>query len=317
MQKVAFLINGTISKFNTRIKEIKNIFDEQEFETEYFISKKSRHIEDLSREALSKGYEYLIFVGGDGTLNEGINGVMSFYKNGNSSELKNYKFEEVSKIKIGLLPLGSGNDFSKTLKISKDIKQLRENILANKFERIDIGFTHFTDVNKKPASRFYMNITDIGMGGIIAKKVINKNKAFSADYIYIKAIITTLLNYKNSKIRYTSDQETWESNTMSVIFANGQFFGSGLGVSPESNLKDGLLNIVKLGDINVFDYIYYLKDLKKSKKIKHKEVSYSTAKKLKVESLGKEELLIDMDGEFIGYTPLQVECVPLAINFIY
>lgn len=317
MQKVAFIINRTISKFNKRKNEISSIFDSSDFETKYFVSERCRHIEDLAQNALSEGFEYLIFVGGDGTINEGINGLMAFFRNNEEHELDSYDLEQVKKIKIGLLPLGSGNDFAKTIQISKDLNQLKENILANKSKLIDIGFSKFLDENLKPTSRFYINITDVGMGGIIAKKIIDKNNAFNADLIYVKAIFTTLLNYKKNKVKYTSDKETWESNIMSLIFANGRFFGSGLGVSPDASIQDGVLNIIKLGNINVFDYIYHLKDLKKSKHIQHKEVSYSTAKNLKVEAIDGSQLLIDMDGEFVGYAPLEIECLPLAMNFIY
>lgn len=317
MQKVAFIINRTISKFVKRKNEIETVFNSTDFETKFFVSEKCRHIENLAQNALSEGFDYLIFVGGDGTINEGLNGVMSFFKNNENEDLSAYNFEHAKKIKIGLLPYGSGNDFAKTIQVSKDINQLKDKILANKTQLVDIGFAQFLDENKKPSSRFYMNITDVGMGGIIAKKIIDKNNSFNADLIYIKAIFTTLLNYKKNKVKFTSDTETWESNIMSLIFANGRFFGSGLGVSPDASIQDGVLNIIKLGNINVFDYIYHLKDLKKSKHIKHKEVSYSTAKKLKVEAIDGSELLIDMDGEFIGQAPLEIECVPLALNFIY
>ena len=204
MQKVAFIINRTISKFVKRKNEIETVFNSTDFETKFFVSEKCRHIENLAQNALSEGFDYLIFVGGDGTINEGLNGVMSFFKNNENEDLSAYNFEHAKKIKIGLLPYGSGNDFAKTIQISKDINQLKDKILANKTQLVDIGFAQFLDENKKPSSRFYMNITDVGMGGIIANKIIDKNNAFNADLIYIKAIFTTLLNYKkNKKHHYT------------------------------------------------------------------------------------------------------------------
>lgn len=317
MQKVAFIINSTISKFASCKKEIELQFDKNAFEIKFFLSERSRHIESLTQTAIKENFEYIILVGGDGTLNEGVNGVLASCKSGSASELKNYNLAQLKDIKIGILPFGSGNDFAKTLGVTQNISDLKQKIITKKHSLIDIGFAKFLNENKKNASRFYINITDVGMGGVIAQKIINKNNAFNADLIYVKAIFSTLLKYKNTKVRYTSDQETWESNIMSLIFANGRFFGSGLGVSPDASLTDGILNIIKLGNITVFDYIYHLKNIKRSKKIKHKEVSYSMAKKLKVEPIDGKDVMIDMDGEFVGYAPLEIECVPLVLNFIF
>lgn len=316
MQKIAFIINSTISKFASRKKDIEKVFQEELFQISFYLSEKSRHIEELTQTAILDVHDYIIFVGGDGTLNEGVNGVLSYCKNKEKNDLSSYDFEQLKHIKVGILPFGSGNDFAKTIHATKSIQELKEKILIGKSKPIDVAYAQFLNEEKKESSRFYINITDVGMGGVVAKKIINKNNAFSADFIYIKSIFSTLLTHKNSKVRYTSEKETWESDIMSLIFANGRFFGSGLGVSPDASITDGVLNIIKLGNINVLDYIYHLKDLKRSKHIKHPEVTYSTAKKLSVEALDGKELLIDMDGEFVGYAPLKIECLSQVLNMI-
>ena len=98
MQKVAFIINRTISKFVKRKNEIETVFNSTDFETKFFVSEKCRHIENLAQNALSEGFDYLIFVGGDGTINEGLNGVMSFFKNNENEDLSAYNLKKTKKI---------------------------------------------------------------------------------------------------------------------------------------------------------------------------------------------------------------------------
>ena len=317
MFKIAFIINSTIRKKEKLISEIKTHFNDKNFDFNIFYSEKSRHIENLVTESLLQQFKIIVLVGGDGTLNEGINGALHFAQIEHKLQLNDFDLKKLASIKFALIPHGSGNDFAKTIGLSKNVLRLKQLILEEKTKAIDIGYTQFYDENKNATQRFYINICDVGMGGIIAKKIIDKNNSFHPDWIYIKAIFTTLLRYKNTKMLFENEDKKSSFQAMSLIFANGKFFGSGLGISPDASITDGIIQVIKIGDISVWDYIKQLGNLKKSRFIKHNEVNYSQSKKLKVSPADEQDLLIDMDGEFVGYAPLQIECVPQAINFIY
>jgi diacylglycerol kinase family enzyme len=96
--------------------------------------------------------------------------------------------------------------------------------------------------------------------------------------------------------------------------ANGKFFASGLGIAPEAKVDDGLLDWVILCKISVWDYLMNLPKLKKVKKINHPQVSYHQGTKCKIN--GEFPIPIDMDGEFVGFTPLTCRIVPLALTVL-
>jgi diacylglycerol kinase family enzyme len=100
------------------------------------------------------------------------------------------------------------------------------------------------------------------------------------------------------------------------VVANGQFFGSGLGVAPNAKMDDGVFSLVTLGDINMWDYIKNLGKVKKSLPLEHKEIAYHQAQKVTIEPLNSNPMPIDMDGEFVGYCPIRLQCIPGAITFL-
>lgn len=171
--KLAFLINGNASGFEKLKKNIETTF--KEFEPKLFISEKAGHITQLAQTAAARGYESIIICGGDGTLNEGINGIISNFKTGLSDTPDAYDWEKITQLKIGILPAGSGNDFSKTIHVTKEISYLKNLLVQNRSQLIDVGWVSFFKTEQEPSHRFFINITDVGMGGETVLKL-QKNK---------------------------------------------------------------------------------------------------------------------------------------------
>ena len=316
MIKVAFLINKVIKRYHSIVKDI-----EEEFaystECKLFISQKTGHLRTLTQEAIREGFEYLIVVGGDGTMNEVINGLAFNYKINEESGIGSFDWTAIQKVKVGLLPAGLGNDFARYYHLKFDVKFLRFLIEKDKCRKIDMGWTSFIDKNKQEEERFFSNITDVGMGGHTAHHM-DQHKIgwLNSNLNYTKAIISSFITYDKSKIKWTTDRETWQGKVMSLVVANGQYFGSGLAVAPNARMDDGKFEIVTLGNITIMDYLKNLNKVKQGRPIEHKEVSYSEAKEITIESMEGKELPIDMDGDFVGYCPMTLKCVPNAINFL-
>lgn len=316
MKQIAFIVNSTIKKLKPKIKAIQVAFEEKDYKLTFYFSEKSRHIEDLCLQAIEEGKQYFIFVGGDGTLNEGINGLLTSVRVRQDNQLSDYNLPVLKRYRVGVLPFGSGNDFAKTIGQNKDVFSLKQKIENDICRTVDIGYMHYCDENKQPATRFFINISDIGIGGVVTQKIIHKNTALNPDWLYFRAIFTGLMTYKNQKIRFQSETEEWEDKIKSLVFANGRYFGSGMGIAPNAKLDSGHFEIIKMGDISIWDYLKHLQNLRKLRLIQHPKVKYSQAKTLSIEPLGKQNLPIDMDGEFIGYAPISLVCIPQAIWFI-
>ena len=139
--KLAFLINGTANGLDKLKKNIETTF--KEYEPKLFISEKAGHITQLAQSAVSRGYDTIIICGGDGTLNEGVNGVIESFKTGFGDTADAYDWEKIAQIKVGVLPSGSGNDFAKTVHVTKEIEYLKNLISQQRSQLIDIGWVSF------------------------------------------------------------------------------------------------------------------------------------------------------------------------------
>jgi diacylglycerol kinase (ATP) len=246
-------------------------------------------------------------VGGDGTLNEVINGVMNV-----STAVVNLE----TQIHVAVLPKGTGNDFARTMNMPDDLLVLKHCIDKDIFKMVDLGLAYYTDTNKGPVSRYFINITDVGMGGIIAEKTTRYSKWMGAYLTFQRAIISTLISYKKQVMYITADKKKMVGEMLNVVVANGKYFGSGLGIAPEASAHDGRFSIVTIGDISLFHYLILLGQLKNCQVLPHPEVKYMQAEQVMLDA-PSHALPIDMDGEFVGYTPLKICIVPKALKFRY
>ena len=314
MSKIAFLINRLIKNYDAILKDIQNTFAETDYQL--YFSDFSGHLVDLAQKALKDGKNTIITVGGDGTHNEVINGVLAHFKIGNNSEIESYDLENLKKIRLGLYPAGTGNDFSKSINIKPNALQLKNEIANGKSRLLDLGWTSFTDKQNKPTNRFFINITDVGMGGEVARKLENKIPLLNNKTQYAIRIVSTFLTYKKASIQAKSENYDWKGQVMNFIVANGKWFGNGLGVAPDAVLDDGFFEIAILGDIGLLDYLKHLDTVKKGEKVIHPEVNYNRFKEITITSGDGSSVPIDMDGEFVGYAPLTLKNIPQTINFI-
>lgn len=313
--KLAFLINGSARKLEKLTKSIELTF--KEYQPKLFISERPGHITQLASTAVSRGYDHIIICGGDGTLNEGINGIIESFKIGLGNTADAYDWEKIQSIKVGVFPSGSGNDFAKTVLVTKEISYLKNLIEKKRSQLIDIGWVSYFKSDQEPAHRFFINITDVGMGGETVLKLQNsKIPMLGPDINYFWAITSTLATYEKVQIRAQSDDFNWEGKAINFVIANGKYFGNGLGVAPDASVTDGKFEIVVIGDVTMLDYFKNLGTVKKCEKVIHPEVHYFQLDRVTVESMETRKISIDMDGEFIGYAPMTLINLHQKINFI-
>ena len=168
-----------------------------------------------------------------------------------------------------------------------------------------------------PSHRFFINITDVGMGGEAVLKLQKKIPFAGPDLNYFWAITSTLATYEKVQIKATGDNYYWEGKAINFIVANGKYFGNGLGVAPDASVTDGKFEIVVIGDITLLDYFKNLGTVKKCQKVVHPEVHYHQLDKVTIESMETRKISIDMDGEYIGYAPMTLINLSQKINFIF
>lgn len=297
MKSINFIINGS-KKSSAKLNAILDFFSNSPFfsKVEISLTQYPRHAEKIAK-AHSFIFDYLIAVGGDGTLNEVINGV-----------------DLSSKTIVGLLPYGTGNDFSRGQNLKLDGQFLFDLIKNESYKEIYIGIikNNFEDLT---VNRRFINIADIGLGGFVTQKMINqKSKLLSGKLKYAIAILKGIVQYKKSEIVVEGDFN-YRGKVLTLAICNSTHFGYGLCISPKADIQDKRLNITCIGNVSLWDYLKNLRKIKKGELIKHPEIEYSTIQNIKVYHTSI-PIPIEVDGEFIGHTPVEIELHPKKLKFL-
>ena len=301
MKTISFIIHGKLSH-HKMVLGLEEFFKE-DFKVKFFFTKKPQHAIELARNAVVQGTDFLIAVGGDGTLNEVVNGLMQ-----NPEETRKHIF-------LGLIPAGSGNDFARTIGVENDLHELKKYMKEEMALAIDLDLLQYNSIEGKPAQRYFINITDIGIGGIVAQKLHSAPRFFGAGFAYFVSIVRGFLAFKHQEVKLTYDGKEWQGKILSLCMANGAWFGSGMGVAPKANPCDGKMQLTVMGNVTLLDYFKYLPAIKRAEIVQHQEIQYLEAVNCSIESTG-EACSIDMDGDFIGYTPVEMATISGEIRFL-
>ncbi len=299
--QVALIIKGNIKRAATLKGELTAALSDNYKVVDKYTTRSS-HATILTKQAIEEGAEFIIAAGGDGTVNEVVNGIMSV-----SDEQRN-------KVFLGILPLGTGNDFVRTTKISKSVPELAQLIKSKQHKIIDIGECRFANHKKVKINRYFNNIAEVGIGAQVVEIVSKSRKRLGGTMSFIKGVSKAFVSFKKPYVKIRSKNFNWSGKAVTVCFANGQYFGSGLGISPYSKLDDGKLNLVIAGDIKLVHFFSYLSKLRKLKPIKFKKIRYETITSCELTS--KQPSPIEIDGENVGFTPLKVSIIPHAIKLL-
>lgn len=306
MADIAFIFHGRIKKRTSLFSGLEKTLGGSH-RLKSFVTEPTVYASQLAQQALDQGFTHIICIGGDGTLNEVVNGLMKVKERMHHDTWRN--------IRMGGLPMGTGNDFLKTLNVPKNNQAFKQVVEADGFKTIDLGLVEFSSKNGERTSRYFINITDLGMGGVVAEKLSRYSRWMGPLLTYQRAILSTLLTYKSQTIKAVADSFHYEGDVLNFVIANGKYFGSGLGIAPHAEIDDGQLSVVILGKISLMDYIKQLSKVRECNRITHPAFHYKSATEVQLESPSG-PLPIDMDGEFIGYSPMKATLVPGAIRFL-
>jgi len=256
----------------------------------------------LASKAVESGASAIFAAGGDGTLHQVVNGV-----------LKGREGNTVLPA-IGLLPIGSANDFARTLNLGLDPEKIKRLLVEFNPKPVDVGKATFLNgENSQP--HYFINISDTGMGPDVAEYMNGGNKIFGSAIAYYSGILKTFLTYVPKEVQVKTEEWSWSGKIRSLAIANGKYFGHGLCIAPEAKIEDGIFSVFIVEDISVFDFIRYSETLKKGKMVIHPKVHYRHATKIEISS--SEQLMMEADGELMGQLPVRVEVLPKRLSFLY
>lgn len=280
--KLGVIQHGAKKNRHAQRREIENVFFD--WELVICVTEFDHHAEILAKELCNNSCDVVLVCGGDGSLNQAANGV--FQSNFPNTPL-------------AIWPSGTGNDFVKTIRVPNSFQDLKVSIEGKLFQQVDLPCMEWD--GKK---RFFLNVTDLGLGGCVAYDMKRSSRRLGSFLTYQWLIIKNLVRFKKRMIRFELDGKMVAARAMNFVVANAKYFGAGLGISPDSDAADGRLEVIVIGDLNIFEYLYFVPQVRKCRKLSFHKIQYYSAKTISIET--EVPMPIDMDGEFVGFTPMNI-----------
>ncbi len=257
---------------------------------------------DIARRLARRDVPTLVCVGGDGTMNEVVNGLID-------------ADQPVSAVtRMLLIPCGTGRDLGRSLGVrgvEDAIQALREDCVAT----IDVGrIQHLDTQTGQLVSRYFANVADTGLGGATALRINRSSKRLGGLVSYMSSAVRSIATFQPVGVAVEADgQGFYDGAANMVVFANGAHFAGGMHVAPMASLCDGLLDVFVLEDVgrralitDIMPRVY------RGAHVGRRGIRHLAAASASVRS--EAAMLLEMDGEQIGQTPVQVAAVPRVLR---
>lgn len=283
--------NGTTVK---RWPEIAASFTREGLSFVHSFTERPDHATEITRRYLSEGYDLIISVGGDGTVNEVVNG---FFFNGDMVR-KNAALSFIS--------TGTGRDLGRTIGLPTDTDDAIRHILKSPSRPVDVGKVTYVDNHGKEAVRYFINVAGLGLDGDIAVRVNRTSKALGGFISFLWGTVVTLLLYKNQNMTISIDgKQICDEPITIIVIGNGCYFGGGMYVAPNALIDDGFFDIIILENLSKAELLINLPKVYRGSHLSHPRINSFRGKKVKVSSNGS--ILLELDGEQPGRAPVEIE----------
>ena len=259
-----------------------------------YLSDGPGHLAELARHAAAHGATLLVAVGGDGTVNEVVNGIGD------------------APVELAVVPNGTGWDFARTYGIPRRFDDAIAVALDGTPRSIDLGRAWYRGWDGSERESLFANIASAGMSGAIAQRANETTKAFGARLSYLWATLAVFARWRNSEVRVTVADERRTGPMHDVIVANGRYLGGGMMICPEARPDDGLFDVLLIGDLTKADLMFTLPKTYRGSHLPHQKAELLRGAEVWVEA--ERPLPVELDGEQPGTTPACFAVVPGALR---
>jgi diacylglycerol kinase (ATP) len=258
------------------------------------------HATHLASQAVQAGARTIVSAGGDGTLNEVLNGLAV-----------GGQFDP--ELRLGIIPSGTGTDFVRGLGLTRDPLEAGLRLLTAKARRVDVGHIRCR-LGKDESTHFFINAAGLGFDGEVCDRVNRSSKALGGTTPYLAQLLFSLFAYRNKHVRWALDGEERSEVLNSIIVANCRYFGGGMHVSPHSQVDDGLFHIITLGDLGKLEFLAAVPSVYNGSHLSHPKVKEYVGREIKVEAT--ERMFVQAEGELVGEAPATFSLLPGALHLL-
>lgn len=247
-----------------------------------------------ARDAIAKGFDTIVVAGGDGTLNEVLNGVME---------------KEAARATLGLLPLGTGNDFARTLGVPLELEAALAIIEEGSVARLDVVRVTAT------STRYFLNVSAGGFAGTVNEKMTPEIKANWGPLSYVRGMLEALPELSPYQVELTiDDQAPQHESAFNIALANARFVAKGVPIAPTAEAIDGLLDLVLVRETTLPRLALLVPQILAGGHLESEDVLHVLGRRIAIRATPP--MTFNTDGEIFGDTPCIFEVLPKAVNFI-
>ncbi len=273
------------------------------FDVTWQLTEQRWHAYHIAKRYTEQGAHLLISVGGEGVLNEILNGMLA-------------AAGAIVKLPcLAMIPIGTGTDLSRTLHIPKEFHGAVDIVKNGRELKMDIGRMTFY-LGNRTWSRYFINASDAGLGGLVARITNSVPKVLGGFLTFLLSSLVGLISFKRMKLELWVDGKFVDSGLMTIVGAlNGQFFGGGMHAAPMAVVDDGIMEFMYVKDATFFKFLSkVLAKVYEGEHLAYHKVHVARGKELVVES--SKTFLADVDGEVEKAQKIRVEVLPRAVGIL-
>jgi YegS/Rv2252/BmrU family lipid kinase len=249
-------------------------------------------------QAVEKGAQLLVVVGGDGAVHEVVNGLLGAGLG--------------DRVDLALLPRGTGTDFAHSLRVPGDLERAIEVARGGTVRTLDAGRASYTSWDGSASEAYFANFAGAGISGAIARRANSSSKALGGRLSFMWATIAVFAGWKSAPIRVEVDDEKRAGQMFEVLAMNGDYTAGGMWMAPEARPDDGRFDVVLIGDVTKADFVKTFPRIYRGKHLSHPKIELLHGSRVSIESATP--LPIVLDGEQPGTSPVRFEIVPQALR---
>ncbi len=266
---------------------------------EHDLTEAPGHAIELARLAVKRGFERVVSVGGDGTINEVVNGI--------------HDAGSLGEVTLGIIETGTGGDYIRTIGVPRLYEDACQRLMSRSRLTVDVGMVEYMN-NNRPVRRLFVNFAGLGFDAEIVRRTTQQFKALGGMPSYLMGLLTTLICYQNQEVSLIIDGEVVDGKVCTVLISNGKYGGGGMMAAPEADLTDGLLDVLIIGNLTKGDLLRSLPRIYQGTHLSHPKVTLKRAREVEVRSA--RPLPLQADGELLGVVPAHFRIMPAALNIV-